>query len=62
MQASYIEVRNILKNLHFPLTKPELIQQAKKHGASCKVIDDLENIPDQEYTSFENVLTEFEVK
>jgi hypothetical protein len=62
MQASYAEVRNILKYLHFPLTKQELIQQAKKRGASCKIIEDLENIPDREYTSSENVFAEFEGK
>ncbi len=62
MQASYVEVRNILKNLRFPLTKQELIQQAKKHGASCRVIEDLESIPDREYTSSENVFTEVEGK
>jgi hypothetical protein len=33
-KASPIEVRIILKNLHFPLTKQNLIQQAMKHGAS----------------------------
>ena len=60
MQASYAEVRNILKYLHFPLTKQELIQQAKKHGASCKIIEDLESIPDREYTCSEDVFTEFE--
>jgi hypothetical protein len=59
MQASYVEVRNILKNLHFPLTKQNLIQQAMKHGASHKVIKALESIPDREYTSYENVVQEF---
>jgi hypothetical protein len=62
MQASYAEVRNILKYLHFPLTKQELIQQAKKHGASCKIVEDLESIPDREYTSCKDVFTEFEGK
>ena len=60
MQASYAEVRNILKYLHFPLTKQELIQQAKKHGASCKIVEDLESIPAREYTSCKDVFTEFE--
>jgi hypothetical protein len=50
MQASYVEIRNVLKNIHLPLTKQELIQQALKHGASHKIIEDLKNIPDMEYT------------
>ena len=51
MQASYVEVRVILKNIHLPLTKQELIQQAIKHGASRNVLEDLKSIPDMEYTS-----------
>jgi Protein of unknown function (DUF2795) len=39
--TSYVEVHNILKNLNFPLTKPNLIYQAIKHGASRKVIEAL---------------------
>jgi hypothetical protein len=50
MQASYVEVRNVLKNIHLPLTKEELVQHAIKHGASSKIIEDLKNIPDMEYT------------
>ena len=51
MQASYVEVRIILENVHYPVTKRDLIQQALKHGASRVVIEDLKNIPDREYTS-----------
>jgi len=59
MQASYVEVRIILKDLHYPVTKQNLIQQAKKHGASRIVIEDLKCIPDKEYTSSVNVVKEF---
>jgi hypothetical protein len=62
MQASYVEIRNILKYLNFPLTKQNLIQQALKHGASRTVIGALESIPDREYTSYENVVQEFRGK
>lgn len=62
MQASYVEVRNILKRLHFPLTKHELTQQAINLGASRDMVEDLKNIPDREYTSSENVLKEFDGK
>lgn len=41
MQASYVEVRNVLKNIHFPLMKQNLIQQAIKHGASRVVMKTL---------------------
>jgi hypothetical protein len=48
-KASPIEVRNILKNLHFPSTKQNLIQQSIKHGASREVIKVFESLPDKEY-------------
>lgn len=51
MKASYVEVRNVLKNIYLPITKQNLIQQAIKHGASYEIIEDLKNIPDMEYTS-----------
>jgi hypothetical protein len=62
MQASSIEVRNILKNLKFPLTKKDLVQQAKKHGISCEVIQVFESLPDKEYTNAADVCKEFHGK
>jgi hypothetical protein len=59
MQTSYVEVRNVLKNLHFPLTKQELVQQAIKHGASHQIVEDLKNIPDREYSSSNDIVREF---
>lgn len=47
MQASSIEVRNILKSMNYPLMEKDLVQQAKKHGASYAIIEALENIPDK---------------
>ena len=44
LQASYVEVRNVLKNIHLLLMKQELIQQAIKYGASSIIINDLKNI------------------
>lgn len=62
MQASYVEVRVILKNIYFPLTKQELIQQAIKHGASNEVIEDLRSIQDKEYISLRSVFMELKVR
>jgi hypothetical protein len=59
MQASYVEVRNVLKNIHLPLMKQELIQQAIKHGASNFIINDLKNIPDMEYTYSSDIIKGF---
>ena len=59
MQESYVEVRNVLKNIHFPLNKEEIIQQAIKHGASQQIVEDLKNIPDREYISSNDIVKEF---
>jgi hypothetical protein len=58
MPTSSIEVRNILKSMNYPLTKKDLVQQAKKHGASYDIIEALENIPDKGYTSANDVINE----
>jgi len=58
MQTSSIEVRNILKSMNYPLMKRDLVQQAKKHGASYAIIEALENIPDKRYTSADDVINE----
>ena len=60
MQASYVEVRIVLKDLNYPLMKQDLIQQALKHGASQSVMEDLKSIPDREYTSSVSIFREFE--
>lgn len=60
MQASYVEVRIVLRDLHYPLTKQNLVQQALKHGACRSVMEDLKSIPDREYTSSVSVIRECE--
>lgn len=60
MKASCVEARNILKNLNFPLTKQNVIQEAIKHGADSNIIADLQKIPEREYTSLESVIKECE--
>ena len=62
MQASYVEVRIVLKELHYPLTKQDLIQQALKHGASREVIGVLKSLPDKEYNNDADVNKCFEGK
>jgi hypothetical protein len=62
MPTSSIEIRNILKSMNYPLTKKDLVQQAKKHGASYEIIEVLENIPDKGYTSANDVINECKCK
>ena len=39
MQTSPIEVQKALKNIDYPVNKKQLIEHAKKHDASSKVIE-----------------------
>lgn len=59
MEASCVEIRYILRNIHFPLTKEQIIEQAIKHGTSYQIIEDLKNIPDREYINSNDIIMEF---
>jgi len=59
MQVSPIEVQKALKDIDYPVKKKDLIQHAKKHKASNKVIEVLEGLPDKEYTNAVDVSKEF---
>jgi hypothetical protein len=62
MQASPIEVQKSLKDIDYPVHKRDLIQHAKKHGASDKVLAVLESLPDKEYSNATDVSKEFKGK
>lgn len=62
MQASPIEVQKSLKDIDYPVRKKDLIQHAKKHGASDKVLAVLESLPDKEYANATDVSKEFKGK
>lgn len=59
MQTSPIEVQKALKDIHYPVNKKQLIEHAKKHDASHKVIEVLEDLPDKEYANAADVSKEF---
>ncbi|MHC1757537.1 MAG: DUF2795 domain-containing protein [Methanosarcina sp.] len=60
MQASATEVQNALGNLNYPITKRQLIEDAKRQNISSEVMQALENIPNREYDSSSDVVREFE--
>jgi hypothetical protein len=62
MQASPIEVQKSLKGIDYPVHKKDLIQHAKKHGASDKVLGVLESLPDKQYSNATDVSMEFKGK
>jgi hypothetical protein len=48
-QAEFIEVQKYLAGVNYPAAKDELVDHAKKQGASKDVIDALSSLPDREY-------------
>ena len=62
MQASPIEVQKSLKEINYPVHKKDLIQHAKKRGASDKVLAVLESLPEKEYVNATDVSKEFKGK
>jgi hypothetical protein len=62
MQANPIEVQKSLKDIDYPVHKKDLIQHAKKHGASNEVLKDLESLPDKEYANATDVSKQFKGK
>lgn len=59
MHTSPIEVQKALKNMNYPASKEDLIKHAKGRDASSEVMQDLENLPEKQYTSAADVSKEF---
>lgn len=59
MQTSPVQVQKFLKDINYPVKKRDLIEHAKKHHASNEVLQDLNNLPDKEYTNAADVSREF---
>ncbi len=60
MLTSPAQIRKFLKDVEYPVKKQDLIEQAKKNNASNEVLQDLNRIPDKEYTSAIDIDREFE--
>ncbi|MCO6415005.1 DUF2795 domain-containing protein [Siccirubricoccus sp. KC 17139] len=48
-------VTHSLKGIHFPASKKDLVQQAKKNGAEQAVMEVINAMPDQEFASIAEV-------
>jgi len=53
-----IETREVLKNIDFPLTRKEIIEQARKNGAIQDILRELGMLPEKKYNSAEEVARE----
>jgi len=59
VHTSPIEVQKALKSMNYPAKKEDLIKHAKGRDASSEVMQDLENLPEKEYTNAADVSKEF---
>jgi hypothetical protein len=49
-------VTKYLKGIDFPAHVDDLVKQAKKNDADQEVIDELKNLPDEEYHSVAEIM------
>ena len=47
--ANPIQVQRFLKGVHYPVSKRDLVETARREGADRNVIETLERIPDRVY-------------
>lgn len=50
------QIQQLLSNVHFPIQKNDLVQQARQHGANDQITAVLERLPDQIFNSQQEVL------
>jgi hypothetical protein len=48
-QAEFIQVQKALSGIHYPASKQQLIEHARKNNASQEIMAALESIPGKEY-------------
>ncbi len=59
MHTSPVEVEKALKGIDFPAKKQDLIQHAKNNNVDDSVMQDINELPDKEYTNATDVAKEF---
>ncbi len=59
MHTNPIEVQKALKGMDYPAKKEDLVRHAKERNASDEVMQDINELPDKEYTNAADVSKEF---
>jgi hypothetical protein len=59
IQGSAANVTHALKGVDFPASKQQLIDHAQKQNADNVVLDELKNLPDQQYNNMAEVMKGF---
>lgn len=56
-ERSPANIASFLEGINFPASKDELVDHAEDNNAPQDIIDVLEQLPDQEYTSMADVMS-----
>lgn len=56
MRASASSMQNMLRNMKFPMTKEQIIEQARRQNVSSDIIEVVEMIPDEKYESADSLM------
>lgn len=59
IQGSAANVTHALKGIDFPCSKQDLIKHAQSNNAERTVLDELGNLPDEQYNSMADVMKGF---
>ncbi|MGE5518003.1 MAG: DUF2795 domain-containing protein [Bacteroidota bacterium] len=59
IQGSAANVTHALKGIDFPASKQDIVKHAQQNNADKVVLDELNNLPDEQYNSMADVMKGF---
>lgn len=59
IQGSAANVTHALKGIDFPASKQDIIKHAQNNNADQVVLDELKNLPDEQYNNMADVMKGF---
>lgn len=60
MRASASSMQEIFRDMKFPMTKDQILEQARSKNVSSDIMEDLQMIPDREYESADSLIRAME--
>lgn len=60
MRASASSMLEIFRDMKFPMTKDQILEQARSKNVSSDIMEDLQMIPDREYESADSLIRAME--
>jgi hypothetical protein len=60
MRVSASSMQEIFRDMKFPMTKDQILEQARSKNVSSDIVEDLQMIPDREYESADSLIRAIE--